>query len=90
MVDLIDALCEDAINTANHFRLGFVGEANALLVSFIDKLAHATDRLPQIKQQQLELLCNNIVNAQQRNDPIYIADLLEYQITELLTIEPQT
>lgn len=79
----VQVLCKQAINVATHFRLGFEGEANALLVNLIDNLVLLSEKLPSLTQQKLEPLCEAIFAAQQRGDLIFIADALEHKLTKL-------
>ena len=80
----VQALCEQATEVANHFRWGFEGEANALLVKFIDVLVVHSAKLSPSTQQKLDPLCEAIFTAQQRGDLIFIADALEYKFPEVI------
>ena len=77
------AVCEAAINTAHHFRLGYEGEANAQLVRLIDDVIVTAESLTVEEQLELQKLCESIFISQQRSDFILIADILEYQLTKL-------
>ncbi|GEM_PF-1504933 len=82
--DAINTICNEAVNAANHFRLGFEGEANVLLVALIDSLMQTIGHFAPIKQGTLERLCEDIIRAQQRHDLIYIADALEFRLVQLI------
>ena len=68
---------------AHQFRLGYEGAANASLVELIDQIPQAADKLQPEQKHQLANLVNTIVEAQQRHDTIYIADIIEYQLAAL-------
>ena len=71
---------------AGHFRLGMQGAAAEGLVQLIDQLVQTLQNtpLPPLQINQLSTLLGEVLAAQQRNDHLYLADLLQYRLAPLL------
>jgi hypothetical protein len=54
------------------------------LIHTFNKLAEISESLPKEKIEQLSPILAVVHNAQQRRDMIYIADILQYEIVEII------
>ncbi|MDH5183557.1 MAG: hypothetical protein OEX12_06650 [Gammaproteobacteria bacterium] len=76
-----DELAKRGHLIANHFRLGFEADGNDALASLIDEML---DELQMLSKKvggiYLNRILGNIIEAQQKADYIYIADIIEYEI----------
>lgn len=71
-------------DTAIAFRLGIEGEANERFALLIDTLEEELQSAPAENLSHLSLLLPEVFAAQQRQDYLNIADLLEYRLLPLL------
>jgi hypothetical protein len=69
---------------ADSFRLGYEGCANALLASFIEELEDFTKNSKIAKVQHFADLITVMLNAQQRDDNLFLADILQYELLPFL------
>lgn len=79
-------LCRQALRSAAaSFRLGMEAQANEAFVAFIDALStlFGTPEHQRLASELNELL-GHILAAQQRGDPLSVADLLEYELAPRL------
>lgn len=76
---------QKALEAAHAYRLGMEGQASSALTACIDALVpllqSGTLEVPQADFLQL---LEQILSAQQRNDPIRLADLLEFVLVPTL------
>ncbi len=68
------------LHAAAAFRLGREAEASEELVSIIDHLGRNLSSLPQQILADLAALLQQTFDAQARQDPIGVADLLEHEL----------
>jgi hypothetical protein len=71
--------------TANALRCGEMAQAHAQLGEIMTILLAASERGEIVAVDRLVPLLNQILNAQQRRDPLLLADLLQYQLIPLIT-----
>lgn len=86
MTTLPQELQENLTDAASAFRLGREGEASEALTALIDVLV-AT--LPQVSPKDLAsltVLLPAILEAQNRQDFLHIADLLEYRLAPVFNL----
>lgn len=72
-------------DTVAAFRLGMEGEANENFTKLIDVLDKALQNAPVKNRAELSLILAEVFAAQQRQDYLNIADLLEYRLAPLLS-----
>ena len=82
---------QKALEAAHACRLGMEGQASSALTACIDAL------LPILQSGQLDVppadfmqLLEQIISAQQRNDPIRLADLLEFVLVPVIAGDGET
>lgn len=76
---------QKAQEAAQALRLGMEGQASAALTLCIDALlSRLQNQTLQVTQGNFLQVLEQIIAAQQRNDPIYLADLLEYELVPIL------
>ena len=67
------------------FRTGREGAGNAAFVRVVDGLvALLADPAPRLAAESIAPLIQAMAEAQQRGDQLYLADLLQYELGELL------
>ena len=69
---------------ADAFRLGYEGQSNTLLVEFIDMLNSFANKSKINKNQNFNQLVTAMLNAHQRNDNLFLADILQYELLTYL------
>ena len=81
-----DVLREQLHAAARLFRLGQEGAGSDIMVTFTDLLAQrlADGTLQANPPQLLPLLISELVAGQERGDFLWVADLLEYELSPLL------
>jgi len=86
VVKLSDVLLKGN-EVANSFRLGYEGGSNDLLVSFIDQLSRFTQHSIILKDPHFNNLIDVMLDAQQRDDNLFLADILQYELLPFLEEE---
>ncbi len=95
LADLVSPFSEQVTRCGNAYRIGQTMAASEQLIAVADTLQKLTESIaelpstklpPNLRQVQTELwgLASRFTQAQQRDDTIEIADLLEYELTPLL------
>lgn len=79
----INIISTKGILTANYFRLGYEGAANSTFVEFIDAIIKYCEKHKHIGEQ-LNSILNIVIQAQERHDILFIADIIEYEIIPYL------
>lgn len=79
----INIIAAKGIETANYFRLGYEGAANSSFVELIDAILLFCQHHKQVGEQINNIL-NVMIQAQERHDILFIADIIEYEITPYL------
>ena len=69
--------------SAAAFRLGHDGEGNELLGQFIDGFLRVLPGMEQSSIARSQAILEPMLQAQQRGDYLFLADLLEYELTPL-------
>lgn len=71
--------------SARHMRLGEIAAGNMVLSRIVDELGELLQK-PQMSENQADLLflIRMIIDAMERGDHLYVADLLEYELASLL------
>ncbi len=72
--------------TTEAFRLGMEGLASERLTQLIDLWSADLKSFPEETLMQLNSHFNELFAAQSRKDFLYVADLLQYEITPLLAL----
>ena len=70
--------------TANLLRLSMDGQANQQLIEIVDGLGVLLTDLSARQAEVVGTLLSRIVSAQERGDPIGVADLLEFELLPAL------
>lgn len=70
--------------TVAYIRTGQEGFTGMSLIQTFNKLADIAESLPKEKFEQLVPILNVMHDAQQRQDMIYIADILQYEIVNII------
>jgi len=72
--------------TANVFRLGMEGKGGQLFSELIDELFNIVLTLPSGESLvNFNTLLQNMIQAQLRADYLYLADLIEYELVNVLS-----
>jgi hypothetical protein len=80
-----DTACTEALGSAAiAFRLGMEGQASKEFVRFVDSLLQRLQSFPRPNLNELSTFLNELFAAQSRKDYLYIADLLEIEISPRL------
>lgn len=66
------------------YRLGREGKGSEDLVRFVDALSGLVAELDASQMERLNCLFAQIFAAQQRRDFVFVADILEYELPEIL------
>lgn len=69
------------------FRVGREAEANSQLAALIEPLLQALPQLAERQRAHFEVVMPLLLDAQQRRDLLYLADLLQYEIGPLVSAE---
>jgi len=77
---------KDAIRmSVRHMRLGEIAAGNLVLSRIVDDLAELLQKPPLSENQSDVLfLLRMIIDAMERGDHLYVADLLEYELAAML------
>lgn len=67
------------------FRLGHDGEGNELLGRFIDGLLRLLPSVNPSQMNGIQIVLVPMLQAQERGDYLFLADLLEYELAPLLS-----
>jgi len=82
----LESLCVEALKTtATSFRLGMEGQGSENLIKLIDLLTPLVQDSDSPHREQMNTVLAELFAAQSRKDYIYVADLLEYQLSKWLT-----
>ncbi len=79
-----------ALDAADCFRKGFEGEANTQLTALIDKLSFLLEQTDKTNDRSIEFsknitqIFNVMMNAQQTNDTLFLADIIQYDLIRTL------
>lgn len=75
------------LRVAIHFRLGMQGAGSEELVTLIDQLLADLQGAPltPIQLNELSALLGEVLAAQQRQDHLYLADLLQYRLAPMIS-----
>ncbi len=76
--------CRATRSTANLFRLGMQGRANATLIDLVDGLTELLADAPVEQAGPVGALLSEVVAAQERGDVLRVADLLEFELLPYL------
>lgn len=71
-------------STVESFRLGMEGQGSQALVELIDSLSQSLIGLRQEDMAPLNTVLVQALEAQQRKDYLYVADVLEYRLKPFL------
>ena len=82
-MEKIAHITQVGLETAKCFRLGYEGAANEAFVSFIDNVTLLCQENKNIGIQLSDILAV-IINAQKRQDTLFIADIIQYEILPFL------
>ena len=77
-------LTDSLKHTARLFRIGNIGAANQSLVNSIDSLNSYLNQSEYELPEQVQRVSLEALEAQQRQDYLFLADILEYQLLNLL------
>ncbi len=80
---MASALAARACAAAAAHRLGMLGQGGAELAGLVDELVRLLARRPECAPALAPLLAASVA-AQERGDPIGLADLLEHELAPLL------
>ena len=72
---------QNAIATAHAFRCGYEGEGNRLFAQLLDDLLVLLKQVNNQQAASIKALIPVMFEAQKRRDTIYLADILEYELT---------
>ncbi|WP_206484811.1 hypothetical protein [Thalassotalea sp. G2M2-11] len=72
------------IQVANYFRLGYEGQANKELIIFLDRLELLLSAQTGEVKNSILTLTEVMFQAQTRNDMLFLADILQYELLPLL------
>lgn len=81
------SLINKGTDVCRTLRLGYEGHSSALLVEFIDLFTPYLHTKPINKQQELTNIIKVMLSAQTRNDKLFLADIIEYQLVPMLINE---
>ena len=81
------SLIDKGTDVCRALRLGYEGHSSTLLVEFIDLFTPYLQAKPIIKQQELTKVIKVMLSAQTRNDKLFLADIIEYQLVPMLIDE---
>lgn len=68
---------------ADSLRLGYLAKCHQLTITFIDLLSHYISQNA-LDNPHLNNVLNVMLDAQQRDDRLYYADILQYELLPLL------
>jgi hypothetical protein len=68
------------IETCRLIRQGYEAESNSYLVLLTRRLLESTEKLTPKKLSELTPILKIMLDAQQRKDMAYVADILQYEI----------
>jgi hypothetical protein len=83
-VKSIDSLSNIAITTADYFRLGYEGASAKQFVLLIDQLSSFLEQQQCQNHPKLVNFFSIMLKAQETNDHLYLADLIQYELFPLL------
>ncbi|QEP42800.1 hypothetical protein D5085_06465 [Ectothiorhodospiraceae bacterium BW-2] len=73
------SFCQKVVATAVAYRCGHLGEANQLFIDVLDEINNLIVQLDESdKAKALQMLIVELFDAQQRQDSVWMADLMEY------------
>lgn len=82
----LESIHEQGLKVADGLRLGYEATASTLLIKFIDTFNELVVENKIIMNQNMATLISIMLEAQQRSDNLYLADILQYELLPLLVI----